>query len=328
VSAGKNRVMAPWIALMVLTLPVGCRTGGAVFDTGYDYLWEMDPDAEPIPFGFWGLNGYHTPEGLADVQDRFAVSVFHTSTYSQSWGVGTLLPLVRDAGLSVNLRMAGDHSYYTNAEGDFDLAAWKEMLAPWEGSGVQEYIDDGTLAHHMLLDDIDTFAGRSPDGDDLEEMARYSKSIMPGLRVAVREEAAEVPHPSAGGFESLDASINQYVSWAGDVESYALRNQEAAEALGLDIINGLNIADGGNGTSEQAGWSEGRWAMSATEIVTYGHVLSAVPGCVMFLAWEYDGEQQWPDGTVGSDYFDREDTTAALRWLALRLAGEESERPR
>lgn len=318
-----------WLILLAPTLVGACWVGGVqVEDTGYTYEWEIDPDQAPIPFGFWGLNGFHDPDGLQDVHERFGISAFHTSTYSPSYGVGMLLPMVREAGLRVNLRMAGDHSYYTTQDGDFDLASWKEMLAPWNGSGVEEFIDDGTIVYHMLLDDIVNFEGRSPSGDELEEMARFSHSLLPGLKVAVREEAGRVPEPSGGRYEYLDASINQYVASYGDVEVYALSNQASASEHGLEIINGLNIADGGDGSSGQPGWSDGRWAMSADEIVEYGYVLSAVPGCEMFLAWEYDGEEEWSDGSVGSDYFDRPENTEALRWLGLRLAGEDVERPR
>jgi hypothetical protein len=310
-------------------LPSGaCRTGVVEpKDTGFIYTWEMDPDQGPIPFGLWGLNGFHDADGLVRVRDRFGLSLFHTSTHAPNFAVTTLLPMVREAGLHVNLRMAGDHTFYTDANGDFDIEAWKDMLRPWSGSGVQEYIDDGTIAYHMLLDDIANFSGRPPDGDDLDELARTSKEILPGLKVAVREESSKIPVPSAGRFEYVDASINQYMSIYGDVEAYAIENQGASNALGLEIVNGLNIADGGDGSSRQPGWSEGRWAMSANEIITYGHVLSAVPGCVLFMAWEYDGEELWSDGSVGSDYFDRPENTAALRWLSDRLAGEDVERP-
>jgi len=318
---------ARWLVLLACAPLAGCWTGGAQLDTGYTYEWEMDPDQPPIPFGLWGLNGFHTAEGLRQVEEQFGIAVFHTSTHVPSWGVGTMLPMARSAGLRVNLRMAGDHHWYTDGEGNFDLAAWKAMLEPWRDSGVQEFIDDGTLAYHLLLDDISTFEGRSPTGDELEEMARYSKSVLPGLKVAVREEAARMPVPVRGSYEFLDAAFNQYVSWYGDVEEYAFVNEAAAHRLGLELVNGLNIADGGNGSSGQPGWSETRWAMSAAEIVQYGYVLSAVPDCALFMAWEYDGEELWSDESVGSDYFDRPENTAALYWLGRRLAGEDPPRP-
>lgn len=318
----------PWTALIAALALSGCWVGGVQLeDTGLTYEWEMDPEADPIPFGLWGLNGFHHPEGLDEVKAQFGLSLFHTSTYSPSFGVDTLLPMVRDSGMSLNLRMAGDHGWYTTADGDFSLGAWKAMLAEWSGSGVQEYIDDGTLAYHMLLDDIHNFEGSGPSGDELDEMARYSKQVLPGLKTAVREEAARMPRPLLGSYQHLDASLNQYVSSYGDVEDYALINEEAAGDLGLDIVNGLNIADGGDGRSQQPGWGDNRWAMSSDEIVEYGYVLSAVPGCVLFMAWEYDGEEQWSDGSIGSDYFDQPENTEALAWLARRLAGEDPDRP-
>jgi hypothetical protein len=309
--------------LAALALGVGCRTG-LPMDTGYGPL---EPITEPIPFGFWGLNGYQSAEGFQDVQERFALTAFHTSTHAPNYGVGTLLPAVRRAGLKVNLRLTGNHTYYTTAQGDFDLEAWKAMLEPWAGSGVEDFIEDGTLAYHMLLDDIVNFQGQPPTGDELEEMARYSKALLPGLAVVVREDATRVPLPAGGSYEHLDANINQYMASYGSVQAYEQANEESAGILGLDTINGLNIADGGDGSSGQPGWKEGFYAMSAQEIVDYGGVLSGTEDLRMFLCWEYDSEELWSDGSVGSDYFDQPELTEALRWLGLRLAGEDLPKP-
>jgi hypothetical protein len=309
--------------LSALVASVGCRTG-VPLDTG-DF--PLVPLETPVPYGFWGLNGYQSPEGFQDLQDRFALSAFHTSTHAPNYGVSTLLPAVRRAGLKVNLRLTGNHTYYTDDHGNFDMDAWKEMLDPWVDSGVQDFIDDGTLAHHMLLDDIVNFTGTPPSGDDLDEMARYSKSLLPGLAVVVREEASRIPVPSAGSFEHLDANINQYMADYGNVVDYMEGNLEAAEILGLETINGLNIADGGDGSSGQPGWKGGFYAMSAEEIVDYGGVLSSPEDLRMFLCWEYDGEEQWSDGSIGSDYFDQPELVEALQWLGLRLSGEDLPRP-
>jgi hypothetical protein len=325
----------PPLSVLAMTTIAGCWIGGVkvpdsdlVPDTGdsAEDTGELPTDA-PIPFGFWGLNGFHSPQGYEQVRDQFEMSVFHTSTNAPNYATTTLLPVVRQSDIQVNLRMAGDHHYYTTDQGDFDIEAWKQALDPWYASGVQEFIDDGTLAYHMLIDDLPNFAGRSPTGDELDEMARYSKSLMPGLKVAVREEAIALPVPSSGRYEHVDACINQYVSNDGDVEVFARDNAQLAESMGLELFNGLNIANGGDGSSGQPGWSEGRWAMSAQEIVTYGEALTASPDLVMFLAWEYDGEELWSDGSIGSDYFDQPENTEALRYLALRLAGEEVDPP-
>ncbi|MDP2307725.1 MAG: hypothetical protein Q8P18_17000 [Pseudomonadota bacterium] len=276
----------------------------------------------PPPYGFWGMNGHLSPAGLDDLSKRFRLTIFQTATADPSWAVHTLLPMARASGVKVTLRTTADHSAYTT-NGDFDLDAWKARLAPWAGSGVQAFIDDGTLVGHMLLDDIANFDRRDPDAADLDEMARYSKELLPGLMTYVRQKASAMPIPgdtSGGRYVYLDACVNQYKSAEGSVTSYAASEAAQARRLGLGIINGLNIANGGDGSSGQPGWGAGRHAMSASEITDYGTVLSAVPECGMFLNWEYDGEERWSDGTVGSAYFNRPDLQAALAGLGARVA--------
>lgn len=281
----------------------------------------------PIPIGFWGLNDYQTPEGLEEVSYRFGTTIFQTASEGVNYTVNTLLPMVHDAGFQVTLRITGDHDQYTT-DGNFDLIKWKNKVAAWSGSGVQDYIDDGTLAGHMLLDDIQNFSGRDPTGDELDEMARYSKEILPGLMTFVRAKAtvvAEMTLPATGTYVSLDACVNQYTNYPGysdgPIDTYVTEQSETAAALGLDTINGLNIADGGDGSSGQDGWGAGKYAMSAAEITTYGTALLNAPNVIMFLMWEYDGVEAWSDGTIGSSYFDQSELADALYGLSV-LASE------
>jgi len=270
-------------------------------------------------YGFWGLNGFVHPKGLAQVRDRLGMSVFHTATMDPAWATGELLPMVQAAGLQVTLRLSGDHHHYTTPGGDFSLDAWKRTLARWADAPLAPFIADGTLAGHMLLDDIENFDGQDPTAAELDEMARYSKALMPGLMTFVRQKASAMPPPAGGTYVYVDAVVNQYKAAEGDVRAYARGESQAAQTLDVGIINGLNIANGGDGSSKQAGWQDGRWAMSADEIQSYGRVLSAVPGCGMFLNWEYDGHERWSDGSVGSDYFDQPALSAALTGLGERL---------
>jgi hypothetical protein len=280
-----------------------------------------EPTAGLPLFGFWGMNGSLTPEGLADVQERFGATVLQTATRHPEYAVQTLLPMARDAGFRVTLRLTGDHPRYTTPAGDFDLAAWKGMLDPWAGSGVEAFIEDGTLVGHMLLDDIHNFEGVDPDAATLDEMARYSHERLPGLMGFVRERATEMPEPAGGRYLHVDAVVNQYKAAHGDVGRFAEAEGARARALGVGIIQGLNIANGGDGSSGQPGWQEGRYAMSGAEILAYGTRLADEPGALMFLAWEYDGEERWSDGSVGAAWFDQEAQRSALFGLSRRLAG-------
>jgi len=282
---------------------------------------EPAPTPAPVLIGFWGLNGYLSTEGLADVQTRFHSTVFQIASGAPGYTVNTFLPLVRASGMKVTLRLSGNHPVYTT-DGNFDLAKWKAAMDVWTGSGVQAYIDDGTLVGHMLLDDIDTFAGADPTAADLDEMARYSEELLPGLMTYVRQKCSRMPTPATedGHYVFLDNCVNQYTNYPGysdgPIADYVVEQTAAAASRGLGMINGLNIADGGDGSSGHSGWGAGKYAMSAAEITTYGAALLAVPNLQMFLMWEYDGQELWSDGvTIGSDYFDQPDIQAALAGL-------------
>lgn len=270
----------------------------------------------PVLYGFWGLNGLLTPAGLTRLHTQVGMTVIQTASTDPAWTVGTLLPMARAAGVHVTLRLTGDHERYTR-DGDFDLAAWKAQLARWEGADLAPFIADGTFAGHMLLDDITNFEGHDPTGAELEEMARASKALLPGLMTYVRQKASLLPDRR---YEALDAAVNQYKAGEGDVVAYARDEAAAAQARGLGVINGLNIANGGDGSSGQPGWAAGRYAMSAAEIRTYGAVLASVPTCGMMLLWEYDAEERWSDGSTGAAYLGRPEVEAALAELGHTVA--------
>lgn len=272
------------------------------------------PPALGIPYGYWGLNGFLTPEALAPLAPRIRLGVVQTATVDPAYATTRLFPLIKAAGLRVTLRMTGDHPRYTR-DGDFDLAAWTAMLQPWRAVDLRPWIADGTFAGHMLLDDIDTFDGHDPTAAELDEMARLSHEYFPGLLTFVRERATEMPTPTGGRYQHVDAVVNQYKVLDGDVVAFAADTAARAAALDLGVINGLNLADGGDGTSGQRGWRDGRFAMSAAEIRRYGAVMLAVPSCGMFLNWEYDGQERWSDGSIGAAWLARPDVEAALAEL-------------
>lgn len=283
-----------------------------------------EPPAAPgqgMLYGFWGLNGHHSAKDLAQVKDRLGMTVFQVASEEPAWAVGKLLPAAREAGVKVTLRLTGDHAGYTDGQGDFDLRAWKARLEPWVDSGVQAFVDDGTLVGHMLLDDILTFPGQDPTAAELDELARYSQERLPGLMTFVRAQATHLPTPATGRYQHLDACVNQYQARDGEVRRYAETERRRALGLGLSIINGLNIADGGDGRAGRPGWrGPGFWPMSAEEITEYGAVMAAVPECTMFLSWEYDRVERWPDGTIGAEYLDQPEIQAALVALGRVVA--------
>ena len=139
----------------------------------------------------------------------------------------------------------------------------------------------------------------------------------------VRQKATHMPTPKGGEYRWVDAVVNQYEAKEGDVEVYASVQEARAASLGLGVINGLNIADGGDGSAGRPGWRPKHYPMTAEEITTYGTVLAQVPSCGMFLNWEYDGLERWSDGSIGSDYFDQPELQASLVDLAALFATHE-----
>ena len=298
-----------------------------------------EPIPDPILFGFWGWNGYTSddPEhGLSYVQDHFNATIIQVAQSGAHYTTTQFLPLIRTAGLKATLRLSGNNTDLTAADGSFDLQAWKDAIDVWvdacdadAADCLQPFIDDGTLVGHMLLDDIYTFHngagtyGTQPTAADLEEMASYSKIAFPGLMTFVRNKASTMPVPAGDGqYVDLDACVNQYTNFSGysdgPIADYVAEQAAAAESLGLDVINGLNIVDGGDGSSGVEGSRSGKSAMTAAEITEYGTALldrETFPSLSIFLMWEYDGDSTtWLDATFGYGdlYFNQTELQEAI----------------
>jgi len=282
-----------------------------------------------IKFGFWGLNGYDTADGYNYVENNFNSTVYQVYSSGPNYNLNTLLPMVENANMKVSLNITGNYSDFDDAEGNFDITLWENALDhyfnnPDISAATQEYIDNDIVVGIMLLDDIYNFTGADPTAQELEQMACDMKSHI-NVMTWVREDINEnliLPNGSFK-FSCLDAIGLQYSTRKGSMADYITNQQQAADNLNLDIIAGLNIADGGNGSSGQQGWSgSGYYAMSANEITTYGEaMLNGMDNVIMFLMWEYDGVEHWPDGTIGSDYFNQPDLRQALYNLG-KLAAE------
>lgn len=284
----------------------------------------------PVLFGFWGLNGFLSDTTGAtltnDVMIPFNATIFQVSAEASHYTVSTLLPLLDETGMKVTMRLIDDDSTHTgiSSGGNFDLQKWKDKIDLWDvddpsntGHTYAEELtsfigETGTLVGHMILDDIANFSYNTPGaldptGEELDEMACYSDSIFgDSLMTFVRQRCDLVPMRADGlPFECLDACVNQYTNYSeysdGEVNSYAATVSQAASDRGLQVINGLNIADGGDGSSGQTGTTLGHYAMSAQEITDYGTVLldrTLFPDLQIFLMWKYDGTHDWNYNTV------------------------------
>jgi hypothetical protein len=128
---------------------------------------------------------------------------------------------------------------------------------------------------------------------DIEEMARYSKSIWPSLPTAVRARPAQL---KGATWQFLDIA---WAQWEGPFhgggtdrtpEEFRDENVALAKSLGLGLIFGMNYLDGGDGSSGRHGTTVAQawWEMSAAEVERMGTLLAEAPYACALLSWRHD----------------------------------------
>lgn len=214
------------------------------------------------------------------------------------------LSAARSKGGRVVIKLCkGKDQYVKNADGTFSLSKWKSLVSQYRNLNLGPYIKDGTIIGHYLIDEPHRAArwgGKGISHQTLEEMAKYSKQLWPDMHTMVRV----VPSWLAGAsftWKYVDAGWTQYRSTLGDPAKYVKNEAAAASREGLGLVVGLNLLDGGNGSSRIRGKTSGKWAMSASEIRSYGSAMLSVSQACAFFNWTYD-----------DDYYNRSDIKKAM----------------
>ncbi len=222
----------------------------------------------------------------------------------------SLLAGARAKGARLVISMHGNDKYSKNADGTFSLSKWKSMVDRFKSVNINSYITDGTILGHYLLDEPDLaskWAGHVVPQATVEAMAKYSKLLWPKMTTFIRAN----PRWLAGStitYVYLDAAWSQYISTDGSSPSSWVGKQvTAAKTKHLGLIVGLNVLDGGNGTSGIKGTYGTKWAMSASELRTYGTAMLAQSYACGFAMWKYS-----------SAYYSRSDVKSALATLATQ----------
>jgi hypothetical protein len=190
------------------------------------------------------------------------------------------LAAIRARGGKVVLMLAGNERYYKDAQGHFDFNKWKARINRFKGIDFSSYVRDGTVIGHYLIDEpYDPFNwhGRPVPGSTLEAMAKYSKQIWPQMATIVRAEPYLIKW--SGRYQYLDAAWAQYLYVKGDAHSYIQRNVSEAQKMGLALIVGLNLRDGGRMR---------KTAMRPTDVVTWGTALLSSSYPCAFISWYYN----------------------------------------
>ena len=214
------------------------------------------------------------------------------------------LEKARRANARVFVSFTGSSRHNRDEDG-FSLANWKARVDRFRDIDLTPYIEDGTILGHLLMDepnDPHEWNGHQVSPADIADMAKYSKEVWPTMSTYVRT----FPEYLGGGaFPHLDAIWFQYLDRWAPLDAFIDKHFEGARALGLKVITGLNVINGGSESSGIPGRREGKFAMSADELRSWGGRLLAQPNLCAFLMWEYD-----------EAYLSRPDIKAAMDDLA------------
>lgn len=194
-------------------------------------------------------------------------------------GLRSELAAIKARGGKVVLMMAGNERHYKSG-GHFDLTKWKQRVNRFRGVDFSSYVRDGTVIAHYLIDepnDPHNWGGRPVSGRTVEEMARYSKQLWPGMPTVVRTDPSYLIK-TGGGYRYLDAAWAQYVTRKGTPGDYIRRNVSDAQRAGLALITGLNVTQGGPNNSR----------MSASLIKSAGSTLLSSSYPCAFISWTFE----------------------------------------
>ncbi len=200
------------------------------------------------------------------------------------------LMLALDKARRLNLRIlvnfTGHSSHMRDPDG-FSMVKWKARVDRFRGLDLSSYIDDGTIVGHFLLDeatDPSNWNGDQVTPSEIEELAKYSKEIWPSMATIIRTYPVYL---LGREYKYLDAVRVHYVERLGPIQAYNDTHVRDAKALGLALINGLNVLNGSK-SSGIPGRHQGRFAMSASEIRSWGGLLLSDPYICAFFVWEWD----------------------------------------
>jgi hypothetical protein len=244
--------------------------------------------ASGIPFG-----DFHLPTTKFRAPYSGALLALFTS------GASSTLSTARSAGMRVVISVAGNRSNYTNSDRTFNMSKWKSRVYAWRSFPFASYVSSGTVIGHYLVDEptcTTCWGGRAITTAQIEEMARYSKSLWPSMPTTVRASPIRLPLIT---YRYLDFAWSQ---WEGPYHGTSFRltpsqfrdkEVAAAQKRRLGLVFGLNYINGGDGSSGILGTYANarlvkRFQMSASEVKKVGGVLAASSYACGVVSWQYD----------------------------------------
>jgi hypothetical protein len=217
------------------------------------------------------------------------------------------LRAARQGGAKVILRLTAVD--VQNANGTFSLTKWKAAVDRFSKVDLSSFVGDGTMAGHLLIqapENARRWGGQRISHATLDEMARYSRARWAAVPTIVESTAPWLASGTAWRY--LDAVSVVYTASAGDAAAWADRQADAAASARLGLVIGMNALNGGTSASGIAGTQSGKYAMSASQLRSWGGAMVAEQRACGFVLQRYQER-----------YFTRTDVKGALAEL-MRLA--------
>jgi hypothetical protein len=299
--SGCVRTAALGISMLVM---VGCADGDRLGPTA-----GADPVSGPDNTAAAALSGIVFASSALTVSQLNSVHTGLVEAPTPS-GLLSFLSQVRAKGGRVLLKLAGGEGTYRNADGTFNLTKWKSGVDRFRNIDFSSYVADGTIVGHFLVDEPH-FASRWGDKAipqaTVEAAAKHSKQRWPNLPTIVNSPAnwlASVPVT----YVSLDAGWAMFrAKTSTSPANWAALQVNKAKSKGLGLVAGLNVLDGGDGSSGIRGTQPRTWAMSAAELRKYGSALLSQSYVCAFSMWRYSGS-----------YYGRSDVKSAMADLSAQ----------
>lgn len=240
------------------------------------------------------------------------LSTVHTGIVGPSSPSALLsyLSQVKAKGGRVLIKLSGGEKGYRNADNTFNLDKWKTAVAKFRSVNFSPYITDGTIVGHFIIDEPQfpsRWGNHVIPQATVEAAAQYSKQLWPTLPTVVNAPANWLA-ASTVTYTGLDAGWAMFrAGTSGSPSTWVANQASKARQKGLGLFAGLNLLDGGDGSSGFHGNLPSRWAMSAAEVRSYGTALLSQSYLCGFGMWEYD-----------ATYYGRADVKAALSDISAR----------
>jgi hypothetical protein len=222
----------------------------------------------------------------------------------------SVLTATRSKGGRMVVKLSKGHDrYIQNADRTFSLTKWKALIDQYRSVNLAPFIADGTILGHFLIDEphvTGRWGGKIITQATIEAMAAYSKQIWPTMPALARVVPSWLA-AAAVTYTHLDAGWLQYAASKGQVTSLVTAEVAAAQRSRLGILVGMNVMNGGNGSSGIPGLTRGQHAMSATELRTYGTALLNQSYACAFYMWNHN-----------TNYYGRADIKAAMAELSAK----------